>query len=93
METEEQKTLNMCQHIIHISGNMTNMTLSIPNELHKRMKQHTELKWSDVARKAFERKLAEFEFMEKTLSKSKLTEEDAEKIGHKIKAEIRKRFE
>lgn len=71
---------------------MVNMTLSIPEEVHKRMERHTELKWSDIARKAFERKLEEIEFMEKVLSKSKLTEEDAEKIGHKIKAEIRKRF-
>lgn len=71
---------------------MTNMTLSVPEELHKKMKHHTELKWSDIARKAFERKIAEVEFMEKALRKSKLTEEDAERIGHQIKAEIRKRF-
>jgi len=71
---------------------MTNMTLSIPEDLSKRMKRHTELKWSDVARQAFERKLKEIEFMKRVLSKSKLSEEDAEKIGHKIKAEIRKRF-
>jgi len=71
---------------------MTNMTLAVPEELHRRMKQHTELKWSDIARQAFERKIEEVEIMEKVLSKSHLTEEDAERIGHKIKAQIRKRF-
>lgn len=71
---------------------MPNMTLTIPEEMHEKMKHHTELKWSDVARQAFERKLIEVEMMEKILSKSKLTEEDAERIGHKIKGEIRKRF-
>lgn len=71
---------------------MANMTLSVPEELHQRMKQHTELKWSDVARQAFEKKLKEIELADKLLSKSKLTEEDAERIGHKLKSEIRKRF-
>lgn len=71
---------------------MANMTLSVPEELHKRMKQHTELKWSDIARQAFEKKVREIELTEKLLSKSELTEEDAERIGHKIKSKIRKRF-
>ncbi|HLC85208.1 MAG TPA: hypothetical protein VJH22_05440 [Candidatus Nanoarchaeia archaeon] len=56
------------------------------------MKRHTELKWSDIARQAFERKVEGIEFMEKVLTKSALTEEDAERIGHRLKAEIRKRF-
>jgi hypothetical protein len=68
------------------------MTLSVPEELHKRMKEHTELKWSDIARQAFEKKLREIELANKLLSKSELTEEDAERIGHKIKSKIRKRF-
>lgn len=71
---------------------MANMTLSVPDKLYTKMKQHTEMKWSDIARQAFERKLEEIEFMEKILKRSKLTEEDAERIGHKVKAEIRKRF-
>ena len=71
---------------------MTNMTLSIPEDLYKKMKRHSEFKWSDVARKAFEKKLNELEFMKKVLKNSKLTEEEADIIGHKIKAEIRKRF-
>ena len=62
----------------------TNMTLSIPEELHKKMKRHTELKWSDIARHAFEKKLNEMEFVEKVLKNSELTENDAERIGHEI---------
>lgn len=71
---------------------MTNMTLSVPEHLHKKMRQHTELKWSDIARQAFEKKLREIELAEKLLSKSELTEEDAERIGHGIKGKIRRRF-
>lgn len=71
---------------------MTNMTLSIPEKLQKRMVRHAELKWSEIARKAFEKKLIEVEMVEKALANSELTEEDAERIGHKIKSEITKRF-
>jgi predicted CopG family antitoxin len=71
---------------------MGNMTLSIPEELHEKMRRHTELKWSDIARQAFEKKLREIELAEKLLSKSELTEADAERIGHAIKAKMRKRF-
>ncbi|MBS3108851.1 hypothetical protein J4409_03180 [Candidatus Woesearchaeota archaeon] len=71
---------------------MANMTLAIPEKLHKEMMAHSELKWSDVARQAFEKKIRELHWMEKLLSKSTLTESDAEEIGHKIKHEIRKRF-
>ena len=76
----------------HIKHKMANMTLSIPEQLHRRIRRHTELKWSDIARQAFESKLKEIEFLEKVLKNSQFTEEDAEIIGHKIKAEIRKRF-
>lgn len=82
----------MCYHIIQISDKMTNMTLSVPEDLHKKMRQHTELKWSDIARQAFEKKLKEIELAERLLSKSELTEEDAERIGHMVKGKIRRRF-
>ena len=82
----------MCKHIIHIGDNMVNMTLSIPEELHKKMAAHSEIRWSEVARKAFEKKIKELHWMDEVLKNSELTEEDAERIGHKIKGEIRKRF-
>lgn len=72
---------------------MVNMTLSVPNELHEEMNKHSEIKWSDVARQAFEKKIKELHWMDKVLERSELTEKDAENIGRKIKHEIRKRFE
>lgn len=71
---------------------MVNMTLSVPEELYKEMSFHTEIKWSDVARQSFEKKIKELHWMDEILKKSTLTEKDAEEIGHKIKQEIRKRF-
>ena len=71
---------------------MTNVTLSIEEEVYNKMKKHSEIKWSDIARQAFEKKVKELHWIDNLLEKSELTEEDAERIGHKIKREIRKRF-
>ena len=70
---------------------MTNMTLAIPEELNKIMKKHTEIKWSEVARKALWEQARKIELMDKILAKSKLTEEDAVSIGAIIKHDIAKR--
>ena len=72
---------------------MPNITLSVPETLWQRMQHHQEFKWSIIAREAFERKIKECELLDKLLSNSELTEADAERIGHKIKAGIRKRFD
>ena len=68
------------------------MTLSIPPELHQEMSAHSEIKWSDIARQAFQKKVEELHWMDKILQKSTLTEKDADEIGHKIKGEMAKRF-
>ena len=70
---------------------MTNMTLAVPEDLHEIMKRYNEIKWSEIARKALWDHARKLELMDKLLSKSKLTEEDAERIGHKIKHSIAKR--
>jgi hypothetical protein len=56
------------------------------------MRNFPKVKWSVVAREAIEREIEKLELIDKLLSKSKLTEEDAERIGHKIKHEMGKRF-
>ena len=72
---------------------MVNMTLAIPEELYKEMQFHSEIKWSEVARKAFEMKIQELHWMDKLVAKSELTEEDVNKIGHKIKRAMFERLE
>lgn len=71
---------------------MTNITLSIPDELHSKMKHHTDIRWSEVARKAIELRVEDLEFMDKLTAKSKLTQKDAEEISEKIKESVAKRL-
>ena len=70
---------------------MTNMTLAVPEDLHRIMDRHKDIKWTEVARQAMREKARKLERMDKLLAKSKLTEQDAEEIGHKIKHGITKR--
>ena len=70
---------------------MTNMTLAVPEDLHEIMRKYDTIKWSEIARQALWNQARKLELMDKLLAKSKLTEEDAERIGHKIKHGIAKR--
>ncbi len=71
---------------------MTNITLSIPEELHKKMKNFSEIKWSEIARKALEQRINDLEIIEKIASKSKLTKKDVEEMSKKIKRAAAIRF-
>ena len=71
---------------------MGNITLSMPNDVHKKMKQHSEIKWSEVARKAIIQKIEQMETIEKITSKSELSEKDAREISEKINSEVAKKI-
>jgi len=71
---------------------MVNITLSVPENLHKRMKNFSEIRWSEVARKALEQKINDLETLEKIAAKSKLTKKDVEEISKKIKRAAAIRF-
>ena len=68
------------------------MTLSIPKELHARMKGLSEIRWSQVARKAIEERINDSEEMERIASKSKLTQKDATKLAKKINRAMAKKL-
>lgn len=71
---------------------MVNITLSIPNELHKLVKKHSEIKWSEIARRAMWIEARKLDLMDNLTAKSKLTEKDIEELDHKIKAGLLKRY-
>ncbi len=71
---------------------MGNMTLSIPNDIQEEMKQFSEVKWSEVARKAIIDKIETLKLAEKLAKKSKLTIQDVEDFNKKMKHLAGKRF-
>jgi hypothetical protein len=53
---------------------MPNMTLSIPEKLHKKMKEMKDVRWSEIARRAIEKRIDEG-----------LSKEDKEAINWAVK--------
>jgi len=72
---------------------MVNITLSVPEELHKRMKKMSDIRWSEIARKAIEQRINDLEVMNRIASKSKLTKKDVEEISKKIKRSAAIKFD
>jgi len=67
---------------------MPNITLSIPEELKKKMDEFKILNWSEVAREAFARRLEQLVILKKLendFKSSKLTDEDIARLGKIVK--------
>jgi len=86
---KKSKVLNMCNHII---PHMGNITLALPDDLHERMKKHSEIRWSEVVRKSIHNKVELLEAMESIAQKSKLTQKDVNEIASMIKKELAEDF-
>ena len=71
---------------------MTNITLSVPEDLKKKMDEFPEINWSEVARQAIKQKAVQLEFLKHFASKSKLTEKDALELGRKVNKGLAKRY-
>ncbi len=71
---------------------MVNVTLAVPEELHKVMKSHPEIKWSEVARQAMWEYARKLEMLDRVATKSKLTEKEALEIGKVIKQGLSERY-
>ena len=70
---------------------MANITLTLPEALHKKLRQHSEIRWSEVIRQVLQKNLEQLEIMDEIVKKSKFTEKDVEEIGDKIKKGIARR--
>ena len=44
---------------------MTNITLSIEDEVHKKMRRYSEIKWSEFVRKCIQKRVEELERLDK----------------------------
>ena len=71
---------------------MTNLTLAIPPRLHEKMKQHSEIRWSEIVRMAIQKKIEDLELMDMLTNKSKLTAKDALKISEEIDEVVAKKL-
>lgn len=71
---------------------MVNITLSVPEELKKKMDEFPEINWSAVAREAIWEKASQLSILKSIAAKSKMTEKDALELGRKINKAVAKRY-
>ena len=71
---------------------MPNVTLAIPQELHTKMKAHSEIRWSEIVRKSISDKIEDLDMMDKLTKKSKLTQKDVDNIANKIDNSVAKKL-
>lgn len=72
---------------------MVNVTFAVPEELHRIMRQHPEIRWGEIARRALWEYARKLELMDRIASKSQLTEKDVEEIGSMVKMGLSERYE
>ena len=75
---------------------MASVTLTIPDDIKAEMKRLSWINWSELAKEKFsekQRMLQRFEKVEEVLSKSKLTQEDADKLSDEANLSLAKRYE
>ena len=63
---------------------MARITVSVPEKLNKDMKRLRTIDWSEVARKAFVKKIEQLEIIESFSKDSELTKEDALRLGRNV---------
>lgn len=74
---------------------MPNVTVSVPEELKSKMEELRTINWSEIAREAFVRTVdlnKQFEKFKKIVSKSKLSEEEANALGKKVNKSLHVRY-
>ena len=69
---------------------MPSMTLSIPEDLHQLIKEHNEVRWSEIARRAMWDYAKKLELLEKLTENSELTEADVKELERKLKKAVHK---
>ena len=71
---------------------MPNITLAISEDLHARMRQHSEIRWSEVVRKTISQKIEDLDMMDKLTAKSKLTQKDVNEIASKVDSAVARKL-
>lgn len=77
----------------HNSFQMPNITLAVSEDLHRRMRAHPEIRWSEVVRRILSQRLRDLERMEAIARRSTLTARDVDEIAHLVNEGLRRRIE
>ena len=68
------------------------MTLALDDATSREVKAHPEIKWSEVARQAIQRKVRELHALDAAFANSELTDEDVQRLSEKANRDLLKRL-
>jgi hypothetical protein len=71
---------------------MPNMTLALDEATSREVKAHPEIKWSEVARQAIQRKVRELHALDAAFANSELTDADVRRLATKANQNLLKRL-
>lgn len=74
--------MNKCMH-------MANVTVSLPDDLKRKMQELNYVNWSAVIRNVIEEKLNDFELVDRIAKRSKLTVKDVEELSKRVDEDVR----
>ncbi len=61
--------------------------------MHRKMKAHPEIKWSEVVRRIIAERIRDLERMDTLTRRSRLTVRDIDVLDHLVKEGLRRRYE
>jgi hypothetical protein len=71
---------------------MPNMTLSLPEDVHRIVKAHNEVRWSEIARRAIEDYAKKLALLDAMTQHSMVAEEDIMALDYKVKAGVQEHY-
>lgn len=76
----------------HIFPGVPNMTLALDEATSREVKAHPEIKWSEVARQAIQRKVRELHALDAAFANSELTSDDIQRLADQANQNLLKRL-
>jgi hypothetical protein len=68
------------------------MTLALDDATSREVKAHPEIRWSEVARQAIQRKVRELHALDAAFANSELTDEDVKRLSDNANRDLLKRL-
>ena len=69
---------------------MASVSVSVPDDMKKKLDEFDAVNWSAVARKAFSQELSKLELMDSLTAKSRATDKDVAELSKRIKSDMAK---
>jgi len=71
---------------------MPKLTLTVSKDLHRRLKRHPEVRWSEVVRRVLAEKVRDLELMDRFVTRSALTPADVAALDTVVKGAVLSRY-